>query len=193
MMSKQWGARSDPPAADDAAAWITGAVPDDWFTAAPKVVVDRDEILIVGTLAAPKLDAGTGDEAERATAERGRISAFREETRDRRIRIAQQLEHRYRRRVRLGRGVWRYPGAVHHPLGAGDDPAAPARAAGARRPGRRRRGPVPVGGAGLVRRLVGEHADTWLTELRTAMTAVDELRRRGPDASPAAPPADSEG
>jgi hypothetical protein len=30
-------------------------------------------------------------------------------------------------------------------------------------------------------RLVGEHADAWLTELRTAMTTVDELRRRGPD------------
>jgi hypothetical protein len=29
-------------------------------------------------------------------------------------------------------------------------------------------------------RLVGEHADTWLTELRNAMGAVDELRRRGP-------------
>jgi len=83
-----WGARSEPPSADDAAAWITGAVPDDWFTAAPEVVVDRDEILIVGTLAPPKHDTGTVDEAERATAERGRISSFREETRERRIRIA---------------------------------------------------------------------------------------------------------
>ena len=30
-------------------------------------------------------------------------------------------------------------------------------------------------------RLVGEHADAWLGELRDAMGAVDELRRRGPD------------
>ena len=29
-------------------------------------------------------------------------------------------------------------------------------------------------------RLVGEHSDQWLTDLRTAMGAVDELRRRGP-------------
>jgi hypothetical protein len=28
--------------------------------------------------------------------------------------------------------------------------------------------------------LVGQHADTWLTELREAMESVDELRRRGP-------------
>jgi hypothetical protein len=30
-------------------------------------------------------------------------------------------------------------------------------------------------------KLVGEHADQWLAELRSAMGAVDELRRRGPD------------
>jgi Arc/MetJ-type ribon-helix-helix transcriptional regulator len=31
-------------------------------------------------------------------------------------------------------------------------------------------------------RLVGEHADAWLSELREAMGTVDELRRRGPEA-----------
>jgi hypothetical protein len=30
-------------------------------------------------------------------------------------------------------------------------------------------------------RLVGEHADTWLTELREAMTRVDDLKAQGPD------------
>jgi hypothetical protein len=30
-------------------------------------------------------------------------------------------------------------------------------------------------------RLVGEHADAWLTELRNAMSTVDDLRREGPD------------
>jgi hypothetical protein len=30
-------------------------------------------------------------------------------------------------------------------------------------------------------RLVGEHADGWLAELREAMTAVDEVRTRGPE------------
>jgi hypothetical protein len=32
-------------------------------------------------------------------------------------------------------------------------------------------------------RLVGQHTESWLTELRDAMGAVDELRRRGPDAT----------
>ncbi|NKE60541.1 hypothetical protein FXN61_28640, partial [Lentzea sp. PSKA42] len=30
-------------------------------------------------------------------------------------------------------------------------------------------------------RLVGEHADTWLGELRDAMSKVDDLRSQGPD------------
>jgi hypothetical protein len=30
-------------------------------------------------------------------------------------------------------------------------------------------------------RLVGEHADAWLGELRNAMSKVDDLRAKGPD------------
>jgi hypothetical protein len=30
-------------------------------------------------------------------------------------------------------------------------------------------------------RLVGEHADQWLADLRTAMGSVDDLRRQGPN------------
>jgi hypothetical protein len=30
-------------------------------------------------------------------------------------------------------------------------------------------------------RLVGQHADTWLADLREAMTKVDDLRAKGPD------------
>ncbi len=32
-------------------------------------------------------------------------------------------------------------------------------------------------------RLVGEHSDDWLAELREAMTAVDDVRAKGPDAA----------
>ena len=32
-------------------------------------------------------------------------------------------------------------------------------------------------------RLVGEHAESWLTDLRDAMESVDELRRKGPEIS----------
>jgi hypothetical protein len=32
-------------------------------------------------------------------------------------------------------------------------------------------------------KLVGQHADAWLTELRDAMSSVDDLRREGPNLS----------
>src|SRR6185503_13996707 len=96
-----WGTRSEPPEAGDAPAWIAGAVPDDWFTGAPEVLVDRDEIVIVGTLPTPTVESDAS-EADRAAGEQGRIAAWREETRDRRIRLARQLEHRYRRKVAWG-------------------------------------------------------------------------------------------
>src|SRR5215216_1952124 len=92
------GPRSEPPPADDAAGWITGLLPDDWFTGRPEVTIDRDEIIIVGTLPEPAHNDGA-TEADRAAAEQGRIASFRESTRDRRIQLARQTEHRYRRKV----------------------------------------------------------------------------------------------
>ncbi len=181
----QWGrgpggSRGEPPPADDAHAWINGALPDDWFTGSPEVVVDRDEILIVGTLAAPRVDEGASD-AERAAAEQGRISAFREETRERRIRLAQQLEHRYRRKVAWGvvAGGTRELFTTH---------SAPVMTR-LRQPERQVLDTLIDAGVARSRsealawcvRLVGEHADQWLSDLRSAMGAVDELRRRGPD------------
>ena len=46
--------QADLPPADDAAGWFAGRLPDEWFTGAPEVTVDRDEILVVGTLEAPE-------------------------------------------------------------------------------------------------------------------------------------------
>jgi hypothetical protein len=175
----QWGGgRAEPPPADDAIAWIAGALPPEWFTGAAEVVVDRDEILIVGTLAAPTLEGS--DDAQQAVAEQGRISTFREETRERRIGIAQQIEHRYRRKVAWGIVC----GSTREMF---TSLAAPVMTR-LRQPERRILDTLVDAGVARSRsealawcvRLVGEHADTWLTELRSAMGAVDELRRRGP-------------
>jgi len=182
-----WGSREEPPPAGDVAAWITGAVPDDWFTAAPEVVVDRDEILIVGALAVPKHDTSAADdteanEAERAAGERGRISSFREDTRERRIRIAQQIEHRYRRKVAWGVvcGGSRELFTTH---------SAPVMTR-LRQPERQVLDTLVDAGVARSRsealawcvRLVGEHSDQWLADLRTAMGTVADLRRQGPTA-----------
>jgi hypothetical protein len=174
------GAHGEPPPAADAAAWIGGALPDDWFTGTPEVVVDRDEILIVGTLSDPRVEDGASD-AERAAAEQGRISAFREETRERRVRLAQQLEHRYRRKV-----AWGVVAGNTRELFTTYSAPVMTRL---RQPERQVLDTLVDAGVARSRsealawcvRLVGEHAEDWLSSLRSAMDAVDEVRRRGPD------------
>jgi hypothetical protein len=174
------GPRHEPPPADDAPAWIRGALPEDWFTGSPEVTIDRDEILIVGTLAEPPADAGAGD-ADRAAAEQGRIAGYREESREHRIRLAQQLEHRYHRKVSWG-VVCGQSRAMFTTY------SAPAMT---RLRQTERQVLDTLVDAGVARsrsealawcvRLVGEHTDQWLGELRSAMSTVDDLRRRGPD------------
>jgi hypothetical protein len=188
-----WGGRNEPPAADEAPAWILGALPDDWFTQRPDISIDRDEIVIVGRLPEPTLvaeapaaDAAADDasaeraSSEKAAAERGRIATFRESTRERRIKIAQQLERRYRRKVAWGAvcGETRELFTTF---------AAPAMT---RLRQRERQVLDTLVDAGVARsrsealawcvRLVGQHAEQWLGQLREAMGAVDELRRQGP-------------
>jgi hypothetical protein len=190
MRDKRWdggtswgrsaGGRTDPPPADDAAGWITGAVPDGWFTGPPQVVVDRDEILILGRLGEPTL-AEDATAADRAAAEAGRISQHREDTRDQRIKIAQQAEHRYRRKVAWGAAC----GGTEELF---TNLSAPVMTR-LRQPERQVLDILVDAGVARSRsdalawcvRLVGEHSTDWLADLRGAMGAVDELRRRGPD------------
>ena len=79
-------------------AWFVGRLPDGWFSEAPDVTVDREEILVVGDLAEPDYPAGA-DDAAKAAARRARIQRFREDTRDQRIRIADEAERRTGRKV----------------------------------------------------------------------------------------------
>ena len=60
--------------------WFAGRIPDGWFTSAPEVEIDREEILVVGTLAEPELPDGADDETARS-ARVARIEGFREKPR----------------------------------------------------------------------------------------------------------------
>ncbi|MFE3442687.1 hypothetical protein ACFXNW_06635 [Nocardia sp. NPDC059180] len=172
---------SEVPNAQDAAGWFTGRLPEGWFTGTPTVSVDRDEIVIVGELPAP--EGEFADEAARAAAESGRISRFREETREQRIEIARQAEHRYQRKVawgaRIGDSVELFTTL-----------SAPVMTR-LRQPERLVLDTLVDAGVARSRadalawavRLVGEHAESWLNELRDAMTTVDDLRAKGPDLS----------
>jgi hypothetical protein len=174
--------QADLPSAEDAAAWLQGRLPDGWFTGAPDVTVDREEILIVGELPPvegdfPDTEAGRAD---RAAAVAGRISRFRETTREERIEIARQAEHRYQRKVAWGARI----GDTEELFTTASVPVMTR----LRQPERIVLDTLVDSGVARSRsdalawavRLVGQHADEWLSELREAMARVDELRTKGP-------------
>jgi hypothetical protein len=162
--------------------WFTGRLPDGWFEGPAEVTVDREEITVVGRIAAP----GTGDDvsvAERAAAVDGRIKGFREDTRDRRIAIAREAEHRFGRKV-----AWGVQCADRRVLFTHLSVPVMTRL---RQPERLVLDTLVEAGVARSRsealawsvRLVGTHAEEWLGELRAAMEQVDRVRAQGPDAS----------
>src|SRR3954452_20926571 len=171
------GAESGPPLdRSEVAGWFAGRLPDGWFTGAPEVIVDRDEITVVGTLAEP--DPGEGDPA---AARAGRITRFREDTRTQRMAIAEAAQERYGRSVAWG-------------ASCGDDREIFTNVSVPVMTRLRQRERLVLDtlvDAGVARsrsealawavRLVGQHADEWLTELRSAMESVEEVRGRGPE------------
>src|SRR3954465_12077574 len=171
-------ADEDVPAADGLEAWFTGRLPDGWFTEPPTITTDRDEILVVGKIEPPE---AASDPAAKAEAEAGRISRFREETREARMAIAREAEHRSGRKVAWG-------------AEAGDTKAVfttlsvPVMTR-LRQPERQVLDTLVDAGVARSRsdalawcgRLVGEHADDWLAQLREAMQAVERVRSQGPE------------
>lgn len=160
--------------------WLTGRLPA-WFDGAPEVIADREEITIIGTLAAPDVSKDAGD-VERAAARKGRAKAFREETREQRIAVAQELEGRYGRAVAWGVRVDDEQFLfTHH--------AVPVMTR-LRQPERRVLDTLVAAGVARSRadalawcvRLVGEHAEDWLEELQGALAAVEQVRATGPKA-----------
>src|SRR2546429_88626 len=79
--------------------WFAGRIPDEWFTGPAEVHVDREEIVVLGALAEP---SAQGDAEADAAACRARATRFREDTRDARIRMAEEAEHRFGRKVSWG-------------------------------------------------------------------------------------------
>ncbi len=163
------------------AGWVHGRLPDPWFTDRAKVTVDREEITVVGVLPAPDEEGADSPEAQRE-AEAGRISRFREDTREERIAIAREAEHRFGRKVAWGARCGE-TGMLFTHL------AAPVMT---RLRQRERLVLDTLVDAGVARsradalawcvRLVGEHTEDWLSSLREAMTTVQRLREQGPAA-----------
>ena len=174
--------QAEQPDASDAADWFAGRLPDGWFAGDPTVVVDREEITVIGRLKETETTEGTESEARAS----GRVARFREETRPERMRIADEAEARYGRKVAWGIEI----GAI------GDDKyerilfthiAVPVMT---RLRQQERQVLDTLVDAGVARsrsdalawsvKLVGEHSEEWLTKLRDAMRNVDDLRSEGP-------------
>jgi hypothetical protein len=159
--------------------WFAGRLPGEWFVGPPEVSADREEILVVGTLADPELPEGSTPEAA-AAARTSRIDGFREDTRERRMRIAQEAQHRFGRRVSWGAQC----GDVRRLYTTVSVPAM------TRLRMAERRVLDTLVDAGVARsrshalawcvRLVAERQDEWLRDLREALTAVERVREEGP-------------
>ena len=156
-------------------AWFTARIPAGWFTGPPDVRVDREEILVVGTLQ-------PGPDGAGPLAAVTRIKRFREQTREQRVRLAEEAEQLFERKVSWGAACGEHV-VLFSTL------AVPVMT-------RLRLGERAVLDtlidAGVARsrsdalawcvRLVGRHEADWIDSLRDALARVGELRDRGPRA-----------
>lgn len=155
------------------AAWFTGRLPD-WFTGDPEVRVDREEIIVLGTL------KDEGENAHDVSYAKGRIERFREETRAERMRIADSAEAAFGRKVAWGARL----GEVEEIFTNVSVPVMTR----LRQPERMVLDTLVAAGVARSRsdalawcvRLVGRHESDWIGQLREALTTVEKLRAQGP-------------
>ena len=164
---------------EELSGWFAGRIPAEWFEGAPTVTADREEIYVVGTLSEPELVADAGPETREAALV-ARISGFREDTRGKRMRIADEAQRRFGRKVSWGASCGDITAAF-------TTLAVPAMT---RLRMEERRVLDTLIEAGVARsrshalawcvRLVAERQDDWLKDLRDALKKVQEVRREGP-------------
>jgi hypothetical protein len=159
--------------------WFAGRVPTDWFPGPIELTGDREEIIVTGELADVTLAKGASD-AERAAARSSRADGFREDTREARMRIAADAEHRFGRKVAWGVSI----GGEKHMFTTLSVPVMT-------RLRLRERGVLDtLVNAGVARsrsealawcvKLVGDHEGEWIEALRTAIAGVESVRAEGP-------------
>lgn len=162
--------------------WLAGRLPKDWFDEPVELTVDREEITVVGRLSSPEVSE-EASEAERGAAERGRIREFRERTREARIGVAREVEHATGRKVAWGA---RCGGTTE----LFTTLAVPVMTR-LRQPERIVLDTLVDAGVARSRsealawcvRLVARNTESWLADLREAMTAVEQVRAQGPDSA----------
>ena len=165
----------------EAAAWFAGRVPDEWFAGPLSVLADRDEIIVIGALAAPR-SSPDGEDALRVAAT-ARVEAFREETRAHRMKIAEAGQARWQRHV-----SW---GVVCGPVEQRFTTASVPVMTRLRYDERQVLDTLVDAGVARSRsdaiawcvNQVGQHRGEWIDRLRTALVEVERIRAEGSGAS----------
>jgi len=165
-------------------AWFAGRLPEQWSVTPTDVTVDDDEILVVSRLTPVELAADASTE-ERTTAALARVSGFREDTRAQRMRIAEEAQAAFGRQVSWGAAS----GEVSVVFTSASVPVM------TRLRIAERQVLDTLIDAGVARsrsealawcvKLVGEHEEQWISDLRTAFEHVEDVRSRGPKTAPA--------
>ena len=164
---------------DEVRGWLAGRIPDGWFTGAPEVTVDREELLVVGTLPPVELEPDATP-ATTTAAQSARASRFREETRAQRMRIADEAEHRFGRKVSWGTRIGDL--TVHYTT-----ISVPVMTR-LRQAERRVLDTLVEAGVARSRsdalawcvKLVGANQAEWIASLQDALTHVEKVRAEGP-------------
>lgn len=159
-------------AQSDVRAWFAARIPEGWSAEPPEVEVDGDEILVTVRLAAD----GAADPA----APEARIVRFREESRDQRMRIAEEGQRKFRRKVSWGAAV----GDLKETFTTLSMPVMTR----LRQPERLVLDTLIAAGVARSRsealnwcvRLVAEKQAEWLKDLKSALEGVEKARAKGP-------------
>ena len=163
---------------DELLGWFAGRVPKDWFSGTPEIRTDEQEIWVIGTLPDVKVEGGSKDAL--AAARAGRIKQFREDTREQRMRISTEAQHKFSKSVAWGVKVGEVEEIFTH--------LAMPTMTRLRLPERALLDTLIDAGIARNRahalawcvRLVERNQKEWLAELREAISKVGQVRNQGP-------------
>jgi hypothetical protein len=159
---------------ESVAEWFAAHLPEGLFEETPTIVVDREEITVIGPI------TGTAEDAEGAGGSTDAVVEFRERTRADRVQVARAAEELFGRKV-----SW---GVLHQGRRVMFTHLAVPTMTRLRQPERQVLDTLVAAGVARSRsdalawcvRQVGENAETWLGDLRDALRHVQEVRRQGP-------------
>jgi hypothetical protein len=167
---------------DEIKGWFVGRLPDGWFTGAPEVTGDREELQVVGRLPEPDY-GGDASESSKGAAQASRIAGFREESREARMKVAREAQHRFGKKVSWGAEC----GDTRELFTTLAMPVMTR----LRLDDRKVLDTLVESGVARSRahalawcvRLVGENQAEWIGKLREALADVERVRSQGPGAA----------